>query len=353
MRRRRVLSLAGAAAATSLPLAGCLDALPGGSGAESDLPDGVYVQTFQESMAMQGEATAGDYRVALAFTVPHDFWTVTGSEVEKVPKTDEDSIHLMAVVWDPRSGQVLPEGGVSVRVARDGEVVTEEVLYPMLSQPMGFHYGANVVLPGDGTYDARIRIGGLSIRRTGAFRDRFAASASAQLPLEFTDQTRERVATRPIEQGGEPGALAPMDTGLPQSIAPVPRALPGALLGTERSGDAVFAATALDAPPAGLAGEGRYLVLSPRSRYNRFLLPAMGVRGTLTRDGTTAFEGDLVRTFDPALGYHYGAVVPEARAADRLRVEVTTPPQTARHEGYERAFFDLAPVTVAVESRSR
>ncbi|MFC7156024.1 iron transporter [Halomarina halobia] len=351
MRRRRVLSLAGAAAA--LPLAGCLDALPGGPGAESEPSEGVYVQTFQESMAMQGEATAGDYRVALAFTVPHDFWTVTGREVETVPKTDEDSLHLMAVVWDPRSGRVLPEGGVSVRVARDGVVVTEEVLYPMLSQTMGFHYGANVVLPGDGTYDARVRIGGLSIRRTGAFRDRFAASASAQLPLAFTDRTRERVATRPIEQGGDPGALAPMDTGLPQSVAPDPGGLPGALLGTGESGDAVFAATALDAPPAGLAGDGggRYLVLSPRSRYNRFLLPAMGLRGTLSRGDETVFEGDLVRTFDPDLGYHYGATVPEVRAADRLRVEVTTPPQTARHEGYERAFLDLDPATVALETR--
>ncbi|MFC6836927.1 DUF7350 domain-containing protein [Halomarina ordinaria] len=368
MRRRRALSLAGLALSSAL--AGCLSTLtrdesegdaegegergrPDGSNATrgDDRPEGIYIQSFQESMSMQGESTAGDYRVALAFTVPHDFWTVTGREVELVPRTDADSLHLMAVVWDPESERVLPESGVSVQLTREGGVVTEEVLYPMLSQPMGFHYGANVVLPDDGTYDARVRVGGLSIRRTGSFRDRFGASASARLSLAFTDETREAVATRPIEQGGDPGALAPMDTGYPQSLAPPVSDLPGDLAGETERGDWAVAATVLPDPPTGIEGTGAYLAVSPRTRYNGFLLPAMGLSGTLTREGEPVFEGALDRTFDPTLGYHYGAVVPDAAAVDDLRVTATTPPQTARHEGYETAFFDLPEVETTLASR--
>jgi arylsulfatase A-like enzyme len=56
------------------------------------------------------------------------------------------------------------------------------------------------------------------------------------------------------------------------------------------------------------------------------------------------------RTLDPGLGYHYGAALGDTavESGDDLTLEVPTPPQVARHEGYETAFVDMAPVEVSL-----
>jgi len=296
---------------------------------------------------MQGQATSGDFRFALLFAVPHTFWTVTGTKVSRTPKREDDAVHLMAVVWDPETGTVLPEVGLSTEITRDGELVSEEVIYPMLSQPMGFHYGGNFPLPGNGEYTTRLSVGGLSIRRTGSFRGRFGDGATAEIGLSFTPESREQVRTREIEQAGQPGALAPMDMGgVPANVAPTREQLPGELLGEGRVGDSVLLATALD-PPAGIEGE-RYLAVSARTPYNGLLLPAMALSATVTRDGETVFEGPLARTLDPELDYHYGASVPPLQSGDEVTVSIDTPTQTARHEGYETAFLRTGRATVEV-----
>ncbi len=349
MKRRSVL------AGALLPLGGCLsgesgDATPSATTSGSTATPaegGVYVQSFQETMSMQGQATRGDYRFALLFAVPHTFWTVTGTEVNRTPKREEDAVHLMAVVWDPETGTVLPEVGLSAEITRDGDLVSQEVIYPMLSQPMGFHYGGNFPLPGDGEYTTRLSVSGLAIRRTGSFKGRFGDGATAEIGLSFTEESREQVRTRKIEQAGQPGALAPMDMGgIPINIAPTREQLPGAVLGEGRIGDVVMLVTALD-PPAGVNGE-RYLAVSARTPYNGLLLPAMALSATITRDGETLFEGPFRRTLDPALDYHYGAAVPPLQSDDEITLRIGTPSQTARHEGYETAFLRTDAVTVEV-----
>jgi hypothetical protein len=372
MQRRDLLGLG---AGLSAALAGCAsitgdDGTPSGSStgtadadpaATNDAPGttsttaagealrGVYVQTFEETMSMQGTARSGRYEFASMFTVPHTFWNVNGSSVQETPRNDEDSIHLMANVWDTETRTVLPETGLSVQILQDGETVSEEVIYPMLSQPMGFHYGANFSLPGDGSYTTRFSVGGLSIRRTGAFEGLFGDPATVDVPLEFTDETRSAVSSSDIEQGGEPGALAPMEMGMmPQAIAPTVEELPGETLGRARSNDAVFVLTQ-QSPPAGVESDaGSYLVASVRTRYNRLLLPAMALEATVARDGETVFEGSLRRSLDPDLLYHYGAAAPTLESGDTVRLTVTTPPQVARHEGYEEAFLRMGPMELTV-----
>jgi len=48
---------------------------------------------------------------------------------------------------------------VWLTVRSGGEVVFDERLWPMLSQQMGTHYGANVALDGPGTYTAEVQVG--------------------------------------------------------------------------------------------------------------------------------------------------------------------------------------------------
>jgi hypothetical protein len=224
----------------------------------------------------------------------------------------------------------------------------------MLSQPMGFHYGANFALDGDGDYTVRLAVGAVSTRRTGAFGDRFDAPATIEVPFEYRRSAREEISYRTVERAGERGAVEPMGMEtLPDSSVPEPSALPGTVVGTATSGDAVLVATVLDAPPTGVDGDGAYLAVSARTPYNRIVLPAMGLSARLEREGTAAFEGELVRTLDPDLSYHYGAVVGAVRNGDELTLTPTIPPQTARHEGYETAFgglnSEMTAATVGVE----
>jgi len=67
------------------------------------------------------------------------------------------------------------------------------------------------------------------------------------------------------------------------------------------------------------------------------------------RDGEPLASGDLRATLDPELGYHYGAALGDAADGDDLTVRVETPPQAARHAGYETAFLEMPPVTLTLE----
>jgi len=315
-----------------------------------DRPEGVYVQPFLESMSMQGTAQVGDYAVALLYTIPHVFWTVTGTERSRQPLSADASAHVMAQVWDPETNTVLPEVGLSIEISRDGALVSEEVIYPMLSQRMGFHYGGNFTLDGDGTYDVRLSVGGMQIPRTGAFEGRFGEPATADLELTFTEATRSEIRVRDIEQAGQRGALRPMEMEtLPVGLAPAPEELPGSVLGSAESGDARFVASRVPADAADRFTDGDpYLLVSARTPYNDLVLPMMGVETTVTRNGETAFEGRLERTLDPEAGYHYGAAVPGLASGDELSLSVSTPPQVARHQGYETAFLDVPAMELTV-----
>ncbi|NHN58962.1 MULTISPECIES: iron transporter [Halorussus] len=316
----------------------------------AERPDGVYVQSFIETMSMQGTARAGDYEVAVMYTIPHVFWTVTGSELSRHARRESDSVHLMAVVWDPETGTVLPEAGVSLEIRRGDSLVSQEVIYPMLSQRMGAHYGANFQLPGDGTYTVKVSIGGMSIPRTGAFSGKFGEGASATVELAFNEQTRSQITIRQVEQAYQPGAVRPMQMGsFPIGRAPKKGQLPGTVAGTATSDDAKLVVTRLTADQAGPLADGRpYLAVSVRTPYNRLVLPMMGLEATVTRGNRTVYDGRLRRTLDPRLNYHYGAPVGSLQSGDQVSIRPTVPPQVARHEGYETAFLQMGEASVTL-----
>jgi len=316
-----------------------------------DRPDGSYHPTHVEGMEMIGTAASGSYRCALTYTYPHRFWLVTGSRRRKVEIDSEDSVHLMPVVRDADAGVVLPDVNPQLSVTRDGGAVTELSPWPMLSQPMGFHFGDNVRLDGDGSYRVEVSVGEPSARRTGSLAEA-PASASFAFDFEFERSTLDGIPYRdvPDERQGTEGAVEPMEMEmLSGSRAPAERDLPGRLRGSVRSGDAVFVATTLDdATAVGGDGDETYLAVSPRTAYNRYALPMMSLAATVTRGGDSVYEGRLRTTIGPDLQYHYGTVVPGIESGDELTIAVDAPPQVARHEGYETAFFGLADATVTL-----
>jgi len=345
MKRRELLQAGGLAGALSF--AGCSGLVEtratGVPAVPENRPDGIYYPSHVEGMSMVGKASSGDYTVGLFYSYPHRFWNVTGDSVSLTQIDIDDAVHLMASVWDPETEQVLPETGLSLEIYRDGSLVSQEAIYPMLSQPMGFHYGANFGLEGDGSYTVRLSVGAVSTRRTGGFADRFTDPATVDVPFEYSEAAKNEISFEQLDDRvATPGAVDPMSMEmLPDAFAPPESDLPGTVLGSETSDGARLVVTALETPPDGIDAEGSYLAVSARTRYNRMVIPAMGLSGTLTRGGETVYDGAFERTLDPALGYHYGAAVDGVEAGDELTLSVDVQPQTARHEGYETAFGGL------------
>ncbi len=379
MRRRRLLAAAASAAATATT-AGCL----GGSGdatasptAFSNPPEGVYVPTRVSEAAVIGTADAGPFRVGLLYSRPTRFWELVGETGYERGVASDDDVHLMALAWDPETGVVFPEAGLTVRIARSGTLVTQESVYAMLSQRLGFHYGDNVPLPGADTYEVTVTVGGLQLRRTGAFAGRFDSAASHTFEWLYDPADRQALATERPAAAGETGTVAPVERrGIPTTAGQAVPSL-GREFGRQTVDDAVIVPqlvtgnaaerllAGLDSPESGSAGSDtqprQYLAVSVLTRHLRFRLPSMGLRVVFDSetDGVASVQTTLSRTVDPELGYHYGAAVPpaltetsdEGASGVTVAVETLTPPQVARHEGYETAFraFDTVRFSIDVD----
>jgi uncharacterized protein involved in high-affinity Fe2+ transport len=424
MRRRSVLGLAGAAMMASS--AGCLDsAFETRFGNEppvlEDRPNAVYVPTHQEGMEMIGMGMAGDLSISLMYSYPHRFWVIEQEEsafvARRIDIQRDDAIHLMATPFHRETGTVVPATGLSVEVMKDGSLVTQEAIYPMLSQQMGFHYGANFPLDGDGMYEVNVSVGGTQIARFGEFERLFEEPAQATIEFEYSESARNDISYDILdERAGELDAIEPMrmsmgmgmqmdeetETGtemgmgdeaemsmegdagtdmgmMPSGSAPDP--LPGENIGETMSGDNRFVVQSISHGRFAGAGQhdsasedggdhhdetqtdesahshqtegvGTYIVVSAQTPYNRLVVPGMGLDMTITSTGhgeeRTLFDGRLQPALDPEFGFHYGGMVDHLHSGDEIELTVTTPPQVARHEGYETAFLNMEPMAFTV-----
>jgi len=314
-------------------------------------PNAVYYPTHYEGMKMPGMKERGGYKCALTYSYAHRFWLMKPNGITKVGIQSEDSIHLMPVVWDTQTGIIPPDVNPQLSITQNGESVDQFAPWPMLSQPMGFHFGDNAQLQGDGTYTVEVSIGGPSTRRTGSLAQN-QGNASFTFEFQFSESTLNEISFTdiPDDKQGTKGAVGLMDMEkLPSSQVPKPNALPGEVRGSGTTGDAKFVVTVLDdASQFGGGTDQKYLAVSPRTPHNRTMLPMMSLSGTLRRNGTSVFDGILQATIDPELRYHYGTAVADVQSGDELTITVDSPPQTARHEGYETAFVDMPDVQMTL-----
>jgi hypothetical protein len=346
--------LAGLGAAGVAGLAGCAGFSLESGTQEPPLvenpPNAVYYPTHTEGMLMAGMASDGAYNCALTYSYPHRFWTVTGTTTNKVEVSDDDSLHLMPIVWHAETGIVVPDVNPRMTVRRDGEQVVEISPWPMLSQQMGFHFGDNVQLPEQGKYDVTVSVGEPGSRRTGSLAG--AGEAAFEFTVDYQRSALQEISYTdvPDAKQGTLGAVPPMGMEMmPSTTVPEPEQLPGTLVGTGQSGDAVLAATWLESAAAYGGEDGEpYLAVSPRTPYNRFTLPLMALSTTVTRDGEPVYDDVLTATVSPELNTHYGAALPSLESGDELTITVDAPPQASRHEGYETAFLGMEPVELTV-----
>ncbi len=67
----------------------------------------------------------------------------------------------------------------------------------------------------------------------------------------------------------------------------------------------------------------------------------MSVRVEITRNGETVTDSSLTQTIDSEFDLHYGGAVPELHSGDSVTIHIDSPPQVARHQGYETAFLRM------------
>jgi len=404
MNRRALLS--GLAGAVTVGTSGCLDRFETRSAwvaqqRPQDPPEGVYVASSVEGMHTYHTEVVDDVAVGLFATVPHSFWLVTGDERERVDVRPGDSMHLMAGLWDPATG-LVPPAEVTVELRPEGDQSTTPVsLWPMLAQRMGFHYGDNVQLPSPGTYEVTLRVVPTSATTTGTVAGRFSESIEttttvsfepaeiydleivtldrrrqgrrSALPLMIDQPDPSAASTTPVtatgDAAGNEGTAKHSerttnesnsstdvdrrnqhgDRGQP-SVPPPPLRvpavdeLPGTPLQAGTSGDASVVVTWIEEAPAD-EESGPYLAVSPRTPYNRLGLPFMSLSvGPASAESTDADRTTLVERLDDRLGHHYGAPI-DSQPGDELTLVVDSPPQIARHGGYETAFFDMEAIS--------
>ncbi|MFC7074279.1 iron transporter [Halovenus rubra] len=347
----------------------------------SDPPEAVYRPAHMADMNHLGAVEAGPYMVSPMLSYPHSFWLVTGSKAERV-RPQGPGVHLMFSVWDRQTGTVLPvDVGAQTQVRRDGEIVDTRSPWPMISQTMGFHFGDNISLAGPGTYTVEVQLNPITVRRTGEFANTFETTQTATFEFEFDEELQEQLVNNITyfdkKQWGKQEALEPMggmsmggdestqgtyeggsdmndggdgskmddDSGMemgggmmPYSSLPAANSYPGQAVGEPTSGDASFVVRYLtDTAPV----EDGYLFVSARTPYNRVPLADMAL------SVTGAVEGELVQTLDSNLGHHYG-LAGSLAPGDTVELTVDSPPQVARHVGYETAFLEMESMTVEV-----
>ncbi|MFC4451539.1 iron transporter [Halorussus aquaticus] len=335
-------------------LAGCIGNFQTQSSASSrfttvaNRKEKVYYPTHIDGMKMVGMGATGRYKVGLMYSRPHAFWTITDTDTNLSQVPEKATAHLMASIWDEKTGTVLPTANVSAEILKGGEEVDSRTLWPMLSQNMGYHFGDNVELSGGGTYTAKLSVGAMQARRMGELRGAFGEQTSIDVEFEHSRSKLGNVSYEQLpDKKGDAGAIEPMDMKMPIAQVPERTDLPGALA-TGVSGDADFVAFSPEENPHFVADGKSYLGVSARTPYNRYPLPFMSLSATLTRDGQTVYDDILRPALDPDLGYHYGAGVDDLQSGDSLTVTVDAPPQVARHEGYETAFIRMPKMEMTI-----
>lgn len=313
-------------------------------------PDAVYVPTHFEGMEMAGMQMQGRYACALMFTFPHRFWLVRGTDTDRVNVEGADDVHMMATVWDTELGVVLPEASPEIEYTGPEDVTETFSPWQMLSQRMGVHHGDNITMGPEGTYDVAVQVTPPATERT-ADEEVQANPVTFEFELEYDRDTMDALPFEDIpgDREGTEGALDLMDMdSVSKSVAPPADSFPETVLGTASSGDAdLVVATFDERGTLASSDDETYLAVSMRTPYSRFVIPAAALSATVeTAGGETVYADRLTPTLDADLNYHYSAVLPTSDDLGDVTVNVDTPPQVSRHEGYETAFFDFEDVTI-------
>jgi Fe2+ transport protein len=158
--RSRIRIVAAVATAAALAAAWAVAAYAGGSQAPTRSAGSARLSgmTGTSSMPMPmpirilSRTVWQGMRIEVRSMAPANFVIFSGSSERMVRVTKKDTIHLMVMLSDAGTGMRIPYASVWATIRKQGRIVFDERLWPMLARFMGSHYGNNVALPGNGTY---------------------------------------------------------------------------------------------------------------------------------------------------------------------------------------------------------
>ena len=116
------------------------------------------VEYMATSVANTGGITEeGDYLVGFAQEEAEGMYELVDEGEFAFREPDAENCHFEVAVADAADGRFVPHCSVSLTAERDGEKHGPFDL-SFLWHPGVHHYGSNVELPGDGSYDLQVRI---------------------------------------------------------------------------------------------------------------------------------------------------------------------------------------------------
>lgn len=121
-----------------------------------------------------GREREGDYVVGFAQEEAEGMYRMRDGDFAWEAPDEDDNCHLEVIVASAADGRFVPHLTVDATLEGEGEAVGPEEM-PFVWHPGLYHYGKNLELPGDGSYDVTVEIEPAQFPRHDAENgDRFA-----------------------------------------------------------------------------------------------------------------------------------------------------------------------------------
>lgn len=110
-----------------------------------------------EEVAETGAMTeVGDYVVGFAQESAEGMYHMRDGDLQWEDPAENENCHLEVVVAETDTGRFLPHLTPRATITEEGDTTVGPLDVPFVWHPGLFHYGRNLELPGDGTYEIEI-----------------------------------------------------------------------------------------------------------------------------------------------------------------------------------------------------
>ena len=141
------------------------------------------------AMVPLGSTDWDGMKISAQTSAPSTFELFDGTKQQLVSPTMKDSFHLMVLLSDEATGVAIPYSSIWATIKKDGKVVFDERLWPMISRYMGPHYGNNVSLPSAGTYQLSLLVSPPEAARHLEYKNLWLAPHKVDLTFRWVPKT--------------------------------------------------------------------------------------------------------------------------------------------------------------------